>query len=264
MRCLRLTQPAIKRKFRPDIVIALILLLIPVLVSVYLFLPQYYHFTAMGKLVPVQDIGLKGSVNFCYVYEGVTRNKYERRIMGQKLPDAVFEPAEASDKEDFSVMLDTGEQFRDETIYNAITSAEEQTGETVSQSDFDQKLNALIDETGNYYGDSFGLMLGIGLVEEAENEDFSKSGTYVIAGTGTMEADHTVGSVGAIRDKLRTAEKYGADYFFVPKDKDTFLYEGLSNEEEAEQVSEELNLKFTIVPVATLEDALQYLRQLTI
>jgi Lon-like protease len=69
-------------------------------------------------------------------------------------------------------------------------------------------------------------MLGIGLVEEAQKEDFSKSDTYVIAGTGTMEADHSVGSVGAIHDKLLTAEKFGTDYFFVPKDKETFAYVG--------------------------------------
>jgi PDZ domain-containing protein len=105
-------------------------------------------------------------------------------------------------------------------------------------------------------------MLGIGLVEEAQNEDFSNRGAYVIAGTGTMEANHTVGSVGAIRDKLRTAEKFGADYFFVPKDKDTFVYYGLSNEEEAVAVSRDLDLKLTIVPVATLEEALLFLRDL--
>jgi PDZ domain-containing protein len=259
---LTLAQPATKRRFRPDIMIAFFLLLIPVVVSIYFFLPQYYRFTALGKIVSVRDIGLNGSVNFCYVREGITRNLYERWTMKRAIPDAEFEQADASVKDDYTDIIETGEQSRNETILNAVTSAEAQTGESVSQNDFDQKLDALIEETGNYYGDSFGLMLGIGLVEEAQNEDFSKSGAYVIAGTGTMEADHTVGSVGAIRDKLRTAEKFGADYFFVPKDKDTFDYVGLSNQEEAELVYQELHLKLTIVPVATLEEALQYLRHL--
>jgi PDZ domain-containing protein len=264
-RGITLTQPATRRKFRPDIMIALLLLLIPLIVTIFFFLPRYYHFTALGKIVSVRDIGLKGSVNFCYVREGITRNLYERWIMGRAIPDAKFELADASVEDDYSDMIETGEESRNETILNAITSAEEQTGESVSQNDqndFDQKLDELIKETGGYYGDSFGLMLGIGLVEEAQNEDFSKSDTYVIAGTGTMEADHSVGSVGAIHDKLLTAEKFGADYFFVPKDKETFAYWGLSNEEEAEQVSQSLNLKLTIVPVATLEEALQYLRDL--
>jgi Lon-like protease len=259
---LTLVQPATRRRFRPDIVTSLFLILIPVIVSIFFFLPQYYRFTALGKIVSVRDIGLKGSVNFCYVREGLTRNLYERWAMGRAIPNAKFEPADASVKDDFTHMIETGEKSRNETILNAVTSAEAQTGESVSQNDFDQKLDALIKETGNYYGDSFGLMLGIGLVEEAQNEDFSKSDKYVIAGTGTIEANHTVGSVGAIRDKLRTAEKFGADYFFVPKDKDTFLYAGLSNEEEAEQVYQELHLKLTVVPVATLEEALQYLRRL--
>lgn len=257
-----MTLPAIKRIFRLDIMIAILLLLIPVVFTIYFFQPQYYHFTAMGKLISVRDIGLKGSVHFAYVYEGVTSNKYERWAMERDMPDAEFVPSEAAVKEDFAEMIETGEQVRDVTILNAIHTAEDHTAEVISPSDFDEKLAALIEETGNYYGDSFGLMLGIGLVEEAENADFSKNGKYIIAGTGTMEADHTVGSVGSIRDKLRTAEKYDADYFFVPKDKESYLYVGLSNEEEAEQVYQELDLTLTIVPVATLEDALQYLKQL--
>ncbi|QGQ99363.1 hypothetical protein EHS13_33130 [Paenibacillus psychroresistens] len=258
-------QPATRRRFRPDIAIALLLLLIPLIVSIFFFLPRYYQFTALGKIVSVRDIGLKGSVNFCYVREGVTRNLYERWVIGRAIPDAKFELADASVEDEYSDMIETGEESRNETILNAITSAEEQSTEAVSQNDqndFDQKLDALIEETGGYYGDSFGLMLGIGLVEEAENEDFSKSGTIVIAGTGTMEADHSVGSVGSIHDKLLTAEKFSTDYFFVPKDKETFAYVGLSNEEEAEQVSHSLNLKLTVVPVASLEEALQYLSNL--
>jgi Lon-like protease len=100
------------------------------------------------------------------------------------------------------------------------------------------------------------------LVEEEQHLDFSGNGRYVIAGTGTMEADHTVGSVGAILDKLRTAEKDGADYFFVPKDKEHFYYEGLSNEEEAALVAEELHLRLQVVPVETMEEALDFLKKL--
>jgi PDZ domain-containing protein len=255
-------QRLVKRRFRSDILIACMLLLIPVCVAIYCFLPQYYRFTALGEIVSVREIGLKGSVNFCYIREGITRNLYERWTTGRALPDAVFQSADASAEDDFIAITESGKQARNETIRNAVISAEAQTNEPISQNEFEQKLNNLIDKTINYYGDSLGLMLGIGLVEESQKADFSGSGKYIIAGTGTMEADHTVGSVGGIRDKLRTAEKSGTDYFFVPKDKDTFPYPGLSNEEEATMISKEMHLQLKIIPVATLEEALLYLKQL--
>jgi Lon-like protease len=53
----------------------------------------------MGKIVSFRDIGLKGSVNFCYVREGIIRNLYERWTMGRALPGAEFKPADASVKD---------------------------------------------------------------------------------------------------------------------------------------------------------------------
>jgi PDZ domain-containing protein len=259
-----LIQPATKKKFRlrPDLVIACLLLLIPVGVGIYCFIPQYSYFTAMGEIVPVQEVGVQGSVNFTYVNEGFTTNLYERWTTTQAFPDAQFEAADASYNDYLSMALEEGEELRNDTIRNAVLSVDALVDEPLSNNEFDQRLAHLIEETTSYYGDSLGLMLGIGLFEEATDEDFSRGGKYLIAGTGTLEEDHTVGSVGAIRDKLRTAEKFGADYFFVPKDKISFAYEGLSNEEEATQVAQELELKFEIIPVATLEEALNYLEQM--
>lgn len=261
--------PETKKKFRlrPDILIAGLLLTIPLGVGIYNFIPQYNYFTAMGEIVSVQEIGVQGSVHITFVRDGLTTNYYERREILKAYPDAVFEAADASYEEYMDMDLEIGEELRNDTIRNAVISADELVDEPVSDEENDQKLADLIEETTDYYGDSLGLMLGVGLVEEANGEDYSQDGTYVIAGTGTLEEDQTVGSVGAIRDKLRTAEKFGVDYFFVPKDKETFdyeLYYGLSNEEEAALVAQELDLKFEIIPVATLEEALDYLDQLAV
>ncbi|WP_373232955.1 hypothetical protein [Cohnella sp.] len=260
-----MSQPATKKKFRlrPEFVIAFLLLFIPAGMGVYCFIPQYSYFTAMGEIVPVQEIGVQGSVNFTYVNEGLTRNLFERWTTSRAFPDAHFEAADASYEEYLTMDMEIGEQLRNDTIRNAVISADELVDDPVSAKEYDQRSAELIEETWNYYGDSLGLMLGIGLVEEAKGDDFSHNGKYVIAGTGTLEEDQTVGSVGAIRDKLRTAEKFGADYFFVPKDKENFAYGGISNEEEAAQVSRELDLKLKIIPVATLEEALDYLRQIS-
>jgi len=267
-----LAQPATaKRKFRfqlrPHIVIASLLLLIPIGAGAYCFTPQYSYFTAMGEIVPVQEIGVDGSVNFTYVTEGLTTNFYERWTTAMSYPDAEFEKADSSYEDYLAMEMEAGEELRNETIFHAVISADELTEgsleeESSSTIDDDQRLASLIEEAAEYYGDSLGLMLGIGLVEEAKNVDYSRGGKYLIAGTGTLEEDHHVGSVGAIRNKLRTAEKFGTDYFFVPKDKDTFEYEGISNEEEASQVAQELNLELKVIPVASLEEAIIYLEQL--
>jgi len=262
MGCVQLIANQTKRRVRPEIIIVSLLLLLPVSAAIICFLPRYYVFSAPGEIVSVQDIGVNGSVHFCYVREGFTRNLFERWSTQRAFPGADFVPADASAADSFTELEDIGEEARDETIMNAITSVEDETDYQINEDEFDQRLDSLIEETSDYYGDSLGLMLAIGLVEEAQEEDFSANGRYIISGTGTIEADHSVGSVGAIRDKLRTAEQAGADYFFVPKDKDRFYYEGLSNEEESALVAKELNLRLQVVPVDTMEDALDFLRNL--
>ncbi|MBM7567527.1 hypothetical protein [Paenibacillus sacheonensis] len=205
---------------------------------------------------------MNGSVHFVYVREGVTRNRYEKFSVGRSYPEAHFTRVDASAKDDFDDMLDVEQVMKNDTIQHAIDSASELSNENGTEAEEETKLNALIEETANYYGNSIGLMLGIGLYEEERSEDFSRGGKLTIAGTGTLEEDDSVGSVGAIRDKLRTAEAAGADIFFVPRDKETFMYVGISNEEEARQTAEELHLHLRVEPVSSLEEAINYLKQL--
>lgn len=254
--------PRRKRRIRPHWIAAILLLLIPLSAAVYCVVPSYYSYTALGETVSVRDIGVQGSVRFVYVREGVTRNFFERMSVRQTFPDAVFEKADPDIEDDFDESVEIGEELRNETIAHAIDQAADEAGTPLDEDVRGERLNRLIEETSDYYGDSIGLMLGIGLVEEARHADYSAYGTRIIAGTGTLEEDHSVGSVGAIRNKLRTAEKDGAEIFFVPKDRETFLYEGPSNEEEAQQAAQELHLRLRVVPVATLEEAIDYLDRL--
>lgn len=249
-----------KRKIGLHWIIAFIFLLIPVSVCVYYYIPQYNRYTALGEIVSVREIGVQGSVQFVYVREGVTRNLYEKQAVSKALPDARFYPADSSALDDLADTESVGEEARNETIEHAIDSTIDLSDVPATEEEKDAELSRLIKATSRYYGDSIGLMLGIGLVEEKEHLDFSQNGEWTVAGTGTLEADELVGSVGAIRDKLRTAEQSGADIFLVPKDKDTFLYEGLSNEEEAQQVAQELHLHLQVVPVASLSEAIAYLK----
>lgn len=252
----------LKRRIRPEYVIVSLLLLIPMGVAIICFLPRYATFSAPGDIPSVQKLGVNGSVRFCYVQEGVVHNLYERWSVNKAYPEAEFVSADSSAMEEMEEMMEIGESLRDETLLHAITTAEAAAEVALDEEERSSRLEELIELAGEYYGDSLGLMLAIGLFEESRNEDFSDGGRYVIAGTGTMEADHLVGSVGAIREKLLTAEKFGADYFFVPGDRDRFYYEGISNEEEALHWADELELSLEVVPVDTLEEAVDFLQKL--
>lgn len=257
-----MSQTMRRRKLLTPFIIAAVLLCLPVIAAVSFFLPQYHTFTALGEIVPMREIGVNGSVHFVYVQEGVTTNFFEQIVIIRNYPDAQFSPADKNSKRHFDAYIDFEEEARNDTILHALQSASELTDSGQAEDQWRDRLALLIEETSDLYGDSIGLMLGIGLIEEATGEDFSRGGNIVIAGTGTLEEDHTVGSVGGIRNKLRTAEKYEADIFFVPHDIHTYEYEGLSNEEEAAQVVQELGLQLQVVPVSSLEEAVAYLRSL--
>lgn len=249
-----------KRKIRAHWFIAPLLMALPVTVAVFFYLPRYDSFTDMGGIVPVQELGVKGSVHFVYVQEGITRNYYERLSIKRADPDVEFTQVGSDARESFEEDLAYGEEARNETIRHAVESAADLTDNEASDEAVEARLATLIEEAQQYYGDSIGLMLGLGLIEEESGEDFSRGGALKIAGTGTLEEDHGVGSVGAVRDKLRTAEREQVDLFFVPRDRDTYWFDGPSNEEEAEQAAQDLDLRLQVVPVASLEEALAYLR----
>lgn len=247
-------------RFRPHWLIAPLLIALPAAVAAVFYVPRYDSFTAMGDVVSVREIGVEGNVHFVYVVEGITRNYYERLSVKRAYPDAQFEPADRDARDGFEEDLAYEEEARNDTIRHAVESAADLTDGESADGKSEDRLALLIEETQQYYGDSIGLMLGIGLLEEESGEDFSRGGAIRIAGTGTLEEDHAVGSVGGIRDKLRTAEREGVDLFFVPRDRQTYEYFGPSNEEEAEQAAQELGLRLQVVPVASLEEAVAFLR----
>lgn len=255
---------------RKEIVWAAILFAIPIGIAAYLYMPSYTRFSALGEIVPVREVGVEGSVYFTYVREGYARNRFEMWSLRHALKgDIRFEPAEPEIADEYDALTEAGESERNETIRHALESAEQtaSAGSGPAEEDeggeLERKMQRISEQASRYYGDSLGLMLAIGLAEEAEGIDFSNGGETVIAGTGTLNADRTVGSVGSIRDKLLTAEQGGADLFFVPKDKDRFEYAGISNEEEAEQVARQERLRMKVVPVGNLDEALEYLRKLS-
>jgi PDZ domain-containing protein len=94
-------------------------------------------------------------------------------------------------------------------------------------------------------GPSHGAMLTLALIDQLTPGGVTH-GTQV-AGTGTIEADGSIGLIGGIRQKAYAISRTDADVFFVPA----------ALEEEARSGAPDLN----IVPVKTIDDVLGWLAQ---
>lgn len=75
---------------------------------------------------------------------------------------------------------------------------------------FDVKI-----ELENVGGPSAGLMFALGIVERLTREEIT--GGRIVAGTGSIDDDGTVGKIGGIVMKIRGAKKTGATVFMVPE-----------------------------------------------
>lgn len=114
-------------------------------------------------------------------------------------------------------------------------------------------------------GPSAGLMFTLEILNQLLDEDITKG--YYVAGTGEMNEDGTVGRIGGIEKKVVAAHEDGMEIFFVPDDE---ISEGvkkanpyiLSNYEAAVKTAEKIKTDMEIVPVKTIDDALQYLENL--
>ena len=98
-------------------------------------------------------------------------------------------------------------------------------------------------ESGAIGGPSAGLMWALGVTDLLTPEDLTAG--RVLAGTGTVDLQGAVGPIGGVRLKILAAQRAGAAAFLLPRD----------NLAEARGAGAGLRL----VPVSTVEDALDYL-----
>lgn len=99
-------------------------------------------------------------------------------------------------------------------------------------------------------GPSAGFMTALTIYQALIDEDLTNG--LKIVGTGTIDANGNIGSIGGVTYKLMGAEKAHADIFFVP--------EG-DNYQEAKKLKDERNYKIKLVKVKTFDNALQYLKK---
>ncbi len=99
----------------------------------------------------------------------------------------------------------------------------------------------------NIGGPSAGTMFALGIIDKLTPGELT--GGERIAGTGTIDADGTVGPIGGIQQKLVGARSTGARWFLAPAD-------------EGPAVVGHVPDGLTVVPVRTLDDALSAVRSI--
>jgi PDZ domain-containing protein len=102
-------------------------------------------------------------------------------------------------------------------------------------------------DSRNIGGPSAGMMYTIALLDLLTEEDLT--GGHRIAGTGTIRFDETVGAIGGVRQKVFAARAIGAEIVFVPADNLDVALTAADGD-------------IVVVPIATLQEALDYLRAL--
>ncbi|MGF7029780.1 PDZ domain-containing protein [Paenibacillus mucilaginosus] len=114
-------------------------------------------------------------------------------------------------------------------------------------------------QAGDIGGPSAGLMFSLEIYNKLVPEDITKG--YRIAGTGIINPEGQVGVIGGIQHKVVAADRAGAEIFFAPKD----VTEGgrtIENYSAARKRAGEIGTEMKVVPVGTMQDALDYLAAL--
>lgn len=101
-------------------------------------------------------------------------------------------------------------------------------------------------KTGNVGGPSAGLMMALNVYNNLTEQDVTNS--MIIAGTGTIEIDGSVGPVGGVKQKIIAAKRAGAELILVPT-ANFEITKGLETE------------KTAIVPIDTFQEALEVISE---
>lgn len=107
---------------------------------------------------------------------------------------------------------------------------------------FDVQINL-----GDVGGPSAGLMFTLGIIDKLQPTDLT--GGKFVAGTGTIDADGTVGPIGGISMKIIAAHNAGAQYFLTPAGN---CAEALSGAPKGIRLVKESSLKTALASLADI------------
>ncbi|KEQ23363.1 SepM family pheromone-processing serine protease [Paenibacillus tyrfis] len=117
-------------------------------------------------------------------------------------------------------------------------------------------------KAGDIGGPSAGLMFSLEIYNQLTPGDITKG--YKVAGTGEIDPEGHVGVIGGIQHKIVAADRAGAEIFFSPADYKAPNGQTIPNYSDAKKRADELGTKMTVVPVATMAEALDYLAKLPV
>lgn len=186
-----------------------------------------------------------------------------------KTPDQLIDylnKKRAGDRVAFTILRD--EQRLEKTIELAPLKEENEAGEMVESERAGIGIYPVVNryvelpreveiDTHKIGGPSAGLMFTLAILNQLLEEDLTKG--YKIAGTGTISEDGKVGPIGGVEQKIVAAHKADTEIFFVPSVKTGGVP---SNYERALETAKELETSMKIVPVETVDDAIEYLKKL--
>ena len=118
-------------------------------------------------------------------------------------------------------------------------------------------------QTDGIGGPSAGLMFTLSIYTQLKEPGLRNG--RIIAGTGTIESDGSVGDIGGIDKKVLSADRAGASIFFAPNNPVDASYkkshpEAKTNYEEAVESVKRNHLSIKVVPVSKVQDAINYLK----
>jgi len=117
--------------------------------------------------------------------------------------------------------------------------------------------------TAGIGGPSAGMMFSLSIYTQIADPTLRNG--RIIAGTGSIDRDGNVGDIGGIDKKVVAAAKKGATVFFAPNNPVTEEAKkanpnAKSNYDTAVEAAEMIKTDMKIVPVKTLQDAIDYLK----
>ena len=117
--------------------------------------------------------------------------------------------------------------------------------------------------TAGIGGPSAGMMFSLSIYTQIADPTLRNG--RIIAGTGSIDRDGNVGDIGGIDKKVVAAAKKGATVFFTPNNPVTEEAKkanpnAKSNYDTAVEAAEMIKTDMKIVPVKTLQDAIDYLK----
>jgi len=236
-----------------------------------------------AKYIAFQKAGLQTTIHFDGVFvlnvldggasDGLLKAGDEiievdgHKINNQQMLVDLLKPKELGDKATVRFIRNKNEQEVTITLKEIPRAEEKRAGLGISYAESksietNPKVTMKTEDIG---GPSAGLMFTLEILDQLLKEDLTKG--YAVAGTGEMLVDGSVGRIGGIDYKVIAADRDGMEIFFAPDDEISPELKAKhpeleSNYATAVKTAKEIGTKMKIVPVKTVDDAINYLKQL--